>query len=91
MSEERGHLLSRIAEGFDLAEVVSPLVGKQGCITVKTNFYSAGEELMRQIRHKSSEVTLRYHCRPMAQQRDGEGLPFRLQKGRQVVTAAPGP
>jgi hypothetical protein len=60
MSEERGHLLSRIAEGFDLAEVVSPLVGKQDCITVKTNFYSAGEELMRQIRHKSSDVTLRY-------------------------------
>ena len=32
MSEERGHLLSRIAEGFDLAEVVSPLVGKQAAL-----------------------------------------------------------
>ena len=28
------------AEGFDLAEIVFPLVDKQGCITVKTNFYS---------------------------------------------------
>jgi transposase len=40
MSEERGHLLSRATEGFDLAELVFPLVDKQGCITVKTNFYS---------------------------------------------------
>ena len=40
MSEERGHLLSRVTEGFDLADVVFPLVDKQGCITVKTNFYS---------------------------------------------------
>ncbi len=38
--EERGHLLSRATEGFDLAEIVFPLVDKQGCITVKTNFYS---------------------------------------------------
>ena len=27
-------------KGFDLAEVVFPLVDKQGCVTVKTNFYS---------------------------------------------------
>jgi transposase len=40
MAEERGHLLSRATEGFDLAEVVFALVDKQGCITVKTNFYS---------------------------------------------------
>jgi hypothetical protein len=40
MSEERGHLLSRVTEGFDLADVVFPLVDKQGCVTVKTNFYS---------------------------------------------------
>ena len=40
LAEERGHLLSRVTEGFDLAEVVFPLVDKQGCITVKTNFYS---------------------------------------------------
>ena len=40
MAVERGHLLPRAAEGFDLAEVVFPLVDKQGCVTVKTNFYS---------------------------------------------------
>jgi hypothetical protein len=40
LAEERGHLLTRAAERFDLAEVVFPLVDKQGCITVKTNFYS---------------------------------------------------
>jgi hypothetical protein len=40
LAEERGHLLSRVAEGFDLADVVFPLVDKQGCVTVKTNFYS---------------------------------------------------
>jgi hypothetical protein len=40
MAEERGHLLPRAAEGFDLAEVVFALVDKQGCVTVKTNFYS---------------------------------------------------
>ena len=40
MAEERGHLLSCATEGFDLAEVVFPLVDKQGCVTVKTNFYS---------------------------------------------------
>jgi transposase len=37
---ERGHLLACAAEGFDLAEIVFPLVDKQGCVTVKTNFYS---------------------------------------------------
>jgi hypothetical protein len=30
LAEERGHLLSRVTEGFDLAEVVFPLVDKQG-------------------------------------------------------------
>jgi hypothetical protein len=40
LAEERGHLLSRVTEGFDLAEMAFPLVDKQGCITVKTNFYS---------------------------------------------------
>jgi transposase len=40
MSAERGHLLAQAAEGFELAEIVFPLADKQGCITVKTNFYS---------------------------------------------------
>ena len=40
MAEERSHLLPCAAEGFDLAEVVFALVDKQGCVTVKTNFYS---------------------------------------------------
>jgi transposase len=40
MAVEREHLLPGAAEGFDLAEVVFPLVDKQGCITVKTNLYS---------------------------------------------------
>jgi hypothetical protein len=41
MAVERGHLLSCATEGLDLAEIVFPLVDKQGCVTVKTNFYSA--------------------------------------------------
>ena len=40
MAVERGHLLACAAEGLDLAEIVFPLVDKQGCVTVKTNFYS---------------------------------------------------
>jgi len=40
MAVERGHLLSCATEGLDLAEIVFPLVDKQGCVTVKTNFYS---------------------------------------------------
>ena len=40
MAIERGHLLSCASEGVDLAEVVFPLVDKQSCVTVKTNFYS---------------------------------------------------
>ncbi len=30
----------RAAEGFDLAEIVFPLVDKRGCVAVRTNFYS---------------------------------------------------
>src|SRR5271169_1681720 len=37
---ERPHLLSCASEGVDLAEVMFPLVDKQSCVTVKTNFYS---------------------------------------------------
>jgi transposase len=40
MAMERGHLLPCAVEGLDLAEIVFPVVDKQGCITVKTNFYS---------------------------------------------------
>ena len=40
MTAERPHLLPRAAEGFDLAEVVFPLVDKRGCVAVKTNLYS---------------------------------------------------
>jgi len=40
MAIERGHLLACATEGFDLAEIVFPLVDKQSCVTVKTNFYS---------------------------------------------------
>ena len=40
MANEQAHLLPRATEGFDIAEIVFPLVDKQGCITVKTNFYS---------------------------------------------------
>ncbi len=40
MAVERGHLLSCAVEGLDLAEIVFPVVDKQGCVTVKTNFYS---------------------------------------------------
>jgi transposase len=40
MAMERGHLLPCAVEGLDLADIVFPVVDKQGCITVKTNFYS---------------------------------------------------
>ena len=40
MAIERGHLLACAAEGFDLAEVVFPLVDKHGCVAVKTDLYS---------------------------------------------------
>ena len=60
MAEERGHLLPRAAEGFDLAEVVFALVDKQGCVPVKTNFYSvpvrAGTRVEVSIRPLHIEV-----------------------------------
>jgi hypothetical protein len=37
MAVERDHLLPLAAEGFGLAEAVSPLVDKQGCAAVKAN------------------------------------------------------
>jgi transposase len=40
MTVEREHLLPRVAEGFDLAEMRFPLVDKQGCVTVKAHLYS---------------------------------------------------
>src|SRR5690349_13542593 len=40
MAVERGHLLPCAVEGLDLADIVFPVVDKQGCVTVKTNFYS---------------------------------------------------
>ncbi len=40
MTVERPQLLLQADEGFDLAEVVFPLVDKRGCVAVKTNFYS---------------------------------------------------
>src|SRR3954451_22911517 len=40
MAIERGHLLPCAVEGLDLAETVFPVVDKQSCVTVKTNFYS---------------------------------------------------
>jgi transposase len=60
MAEERGHLLPCPTEGFDLAEVVFPLVDKQGCVTVKTNFYSvpirAGSRVEARIRPLHVEI-----------------------------------
>jgi transposase len=41
MVAERGQLMQRAPEGFDLADVTFPLVDKQGCVMVKTNAYSA--------------------------------------------------
>ena len=41
LTVEREHLMPLAAEGFDLADVVFPLVDKRGCVTVKTNLYSA--------------------------------------------------
>ena len=60
MAEERGHLLPCATEGLDLAEVVFALVDKQGCVTVKTNFYSvpirAGSRVEVRIRPLHVEV-----------------------------------
>ena len=41
MADERAHLLPRAVEGYALAETLFGVVDKQGCVTVKTNFYSA--------------------------------------------------
>ena len=60
MAVERGHLLACPAEGLDLAEIVFPLVDKQGCVTVKTNFYSvpirAGSRVEARIRPLHVEI-----------------------------------
>ncbi|MHB0664042.1 transposase [Roseomonas mucosa] len=40
MAIERDHLLAPAAEGFELADTVFCLVDKQGCVTVRTDFYS---------------------------------------------------
>ena len=57
---ERDHLLPRAAEGFDLAEVVFPLVDKQGCVAVKTNLYSvpikAGSRVEARVHPSHVEV-----------------------------------
>lgn len=60
MAVERDHLLPRAAEGFDLAEVVFPLVDKQGCVAVKTNLYSvpikAGSRVEARVHPSHVEV-----------------------------------
>jgi transposase len=40
MLREREHLLPMPKHGFDLAEVSFPVVGSNGCVTVRTNRYS---------------------------------------------------
>jgi transposase len=40
MAVERGHLPPCASEGLDLADIVFSVIDKQGCVTVKTNFYS---------------------------------------------------
>jgi transposase len=60
LAAERPHLLGCAAEGFELAETVFPLVDKQGCVTVKTNFYSvpaqAGSRVEARIRPLHVEI-----------------------------------
>ncbi len=60
MAVERGHLLLCATEGLDLAEIVFPLTDKQGCVTVKTNFYSvpvrAGTRVEARIRPLHVEI-----------------------------------
>jgi hypothetical protein len=60
MALEGGHLLACAAAGLDLAEIVFPLVDKQGCITVKTNFYSvpvrAGTRVEARVRPLHVEI-----------------------------------
>ena len=73
MAEDRGHLLACAAEGFDLAESVFALVDKQGCITVRTNFYSVpvrpGSQVEARIRplhieiwHRGQQVARHERC-----------------------------
>jgi transposase len=54
MAGERSHLLPCAVEGLDLADIVFPVVDKQGCVTVKTNFYSVPA-------HVGSRVEARVH------------------------------
>ena len=60
MAIERDHLMPRAAEGFDLAEIVFPLVDKQGCVVIKTNFYSvpvkAGTRVEARVRPLHVEI-----------------------------------
>ena len=60
MTLERDLLLPRAAEEFDIAETAFPLVDKQGCVTVKTNFYSvpvkAGTRVEARIRPLHVEI-----------------------------------
>ena len=60
MAVERDHLLPFAAEGFDLAEVVFPLVDKRGCVAVKTNLYSvpldAGTRVQARVHPSHVEV-----------------------------------
>jgi len=60
MTVEREHLLPRAAEGFEIADIAFPQVDKQGCVTVKTNFYSvpvkAGIRVEARIRPLHVEI-----------------------------------
>jgi transposase len=60
MNVERDHLLPCATEGFDIAEIAFPLVDKQGCVLVKTNFYSvpmkAGTRVEARIRPLHVEI-----------------------------------
>jgi hypothetical protein len=60
MAVERGHLLPCAVEGLDLAETVFPVVDKQSCVTVKTNFYSvparAGSRVEARVQPRHIEI-----------------------------------
>lgn len=69
MEMERGHLLSLLVDGFDLADVSFPIVDPSGCVRVKTNAYSVALRpgLTVQAKTHASSVEIWYQGKMVAQ------------------------
>jgi hypothetical protein len=68
MSDERAHLLPLAEHGFDLAEVSFPRVDGLGCVSVRTNLYSAPVAVGRtvEVRLYASHVEIWHEGRCLA-------------------------